>query len=334
MILAMPTHHHDPIAIAAVRGLGFTELEGRIYVWLTREGPATGYAVAKGIGKPVANVYKAIESLIEKGAVEIDEGGAEGGDAKTSRAVPVDELIGAARGRFDTVIGEAEAALPRIGAPAGDDGVYRLGTAHAVIERAKAMLARAQRSVVIDALPAVARALSTDVIAACKRGVHVAALVYEPTDWPGAEVIVHDMGSDVEPLMGGQHLLVSRDALEVVLALIDPPDEMGNWAQPGGVRQAIYSQSPFFAWHLHDNFHHQLFTYAVFEEAKQDQPLRDRLLAIYRTRLHDIAPLRSLGMDEILRRFGTEEGRARVDEILLRSERARAALRSGGGGDG
>ncbi|MGP1347022.1 MAG: TrmB family transcriptional regulator [Phycisphaerales bacterium] len=326
----MPTHH-DPIG--AVRALGFTEMEGRVYVWLAREGSATGYAVAKGIAKPVANVYKAIESLIEKGAVEIDEGGAEGGDAKTCRAVPIEELIAAARGRFDSAIAEAEEALTSVGAPAGDDGVYRMGSAHAVIERAKAMLARAQRSVVLDALPAVARALSDEVIAACQRGVHVAALVYEDTDWPGAQVIVHDLGRDIEPLMGAQHLLVSRDALEVVLALIEGPDEAGHWKQPGGVRQAIYSQSPFFAWHLHDNFHHQLFTYAVFEEAKQDTPLRDRLLAIYRSRLHDIAPLRTLGMDEILRRFGTEEGRARVEEFRRRSERARAGGDPDGGGD-
>lgn len=330
MILAMANQED---LIAAVRGLGFTEMEGRVYVWLTREGAATGYAVAKGIGKPVANVYKAIESLVEKGAVEVDEGGAEGGDAKTSRAVPVEEVIRAARGRFDSVLGDAEAALGRIGAPAGDDGVYRLGTAHAVVERAKAMLARAQRSVVLDALPAVARALSNDVIAASERGVHIAALVYEPIDWPGVEVIVHDMGRDVELLMGGQHVLLSRDALEVVLALIDAPDKTGNWQQPGGVRQAIYSQSPFIAWHFHDNFHHQLFSYAVFEEAKEDARLRDRLTAVYRSRLHDIAPLRSLGMHEILRRFGTDDGRARLDDLLRSSERARDGLDLNNGAD-
>ena len=107
-----PSSPSDPVA--AMRGLGFTEVEGRVYVWLAREGAATGYAVAKGIGKPVANVYKAIESLVEKGAVEVDEGGVEGGDAKTNRAVPVGEIIRAARGRFEALLPHAIAAVLRL----------------------------------------------------------------------------------------------------------------------------------------------------------------------------------------------------------------------------
>ena len=52
--------------IDALRELGFTELESRIYIFLLEESPATGYRIAQAIEKPVANTYKAIELLYYK----------------------------------------------------------------------------------------------------------------------------------------------------------------------------------------------------------------------------------------------------------------------------
>jgi sugar-specific transcriptional regulator TrmB len=45
----------------------FSGLEAEIYTFLLRDSPATGYRVAQALGKPVANTYKAIESLQNKG---------------------------------------------------------------------------------------------------------------------------------------------------------------------------------------------------------------------------------------------------------------------------
>jgi hypothetical protein len=55
--------------------LGFTELEAAVYTFLVESSPATAYRVAQGIGRPVANTYKAVESLQQKGAVLVDETG-------------------------------------------------------------------------------------------------------------------------------------------------------------------------------------------------------------------------------------------------------------------
>ncbi|MDO8629132.1 MAG: helix-turn-helix domain-containing protein, partial [Phycisphaerales bacterium] len=63
--------------------LGFTPLEGEVYAILVAESPATGYRVAQAIGKPVANTYKAIESLERKGAIVVDDG-----ESRLCRAVP------------------------------------------------------------------------------------------------------------------------------------------------------------------------------------------------------------------------------------------------------
>jgi sugar-specific transcriptional regulator TrmB len=39
-------------------------------------GRATGYRVGREIGRPTANVYKALDALVAKGAVLVQEGGA------------------------------------------------------------------------------------------------------------------------------------------------------------------------------------------------------------------------------------------------------------------
>lgn len=312
MILAM----QDDTLITVLRPLGFTDLEARIYLHLLRQGPETGYSIGKAISKPTANVYMAIESLQDKGAAEITSG-----EPRLCRATPVEELLSAARSRFSHSLEMAEKVLPDIDPTPTDDAVYQLGSAAQVIERARALLANAQVSVVIDALPAIATELAPDMIGAAERGVSIAALVYEPIDLPGVETILHSMGARVRELIDGEHLLISRDACEIVLALLDPPTSDGTWSDAGAVRQAIYTASPFIAWNLHDNFHHQLFTYAVAESLAQDDEISRRLMDIYKKRLRAIAPIRSIGWQTMLKRFGSEGALRITEEFLAESDR-------------
>ncbi len=56
--------------VGALRRLGFTEYEGRIYVHLLRRGEAaTAYEIAKGAGVPRPNAYTTLESLARRSAV-------------------------------------------------------------------------------------------------------------------------------------------------------------------------------------------------------------------------------------------------------------------------
>ena len=57
---------------AALRELGLTETEARIYCQLARAGASTGYRIAKDISKAAPNVYAALDSLANRGAVISD----------------------------------------------------------------------------------------------------------------------------------------------------------------------------------------------------------------------------------------------------------------------
>src|SRR5688572_12935020 len=76
-------------AVQALQTLGFSELEASIYAFLLTESPTTGYRIAQGIGKPVANTYKGIQALQSKGAVLIEDS-----DTRLCRAMPPDEVLG------------------------------------------------------------------------------------------------------------------------------------------------------------------------------------------------------------------------------------------------
>src|SRR3954447_5665376 len=67
----MSRSYSDIAAPLAV--LGLTDLEAEVYCYLVEHSPATPYRIARDLGKPVANTYKAVQTLERKSLVVIDE---------------------------------------------------------------------------------------------------------------------------------------------------------------------------------------------------------------------------------------------------------------------
>lgn len=53
---------------------GFTPTESRVYEVLLRNGPGTGYTIARSAGLARANTYSALEGLVSKGAALVEGG--------------------------------------------------------------------------------------------------------------------------------------------------------------------------------------------------------------------------------------------------------------------
>src|SRR5262249_17569266 len=134
----------EPISL-----LGFTELEATVYAYLVQHSPATGYRVAHAVGKPIANTYKAIESLQRKGAVLVD-----GTANRLCRAVPPDEVLEQVERTFRQRHGEASRVLSRLPLAGEDHGVYSITARSQVVDRCRAMLARARALALVDLFPA------------------------------------------------------------------------------------------------------------------------------------------------------------------------------------
>lgn len=238
--------------------LGFTELEASIYTYLVGNSPATGYRVSHDIGKPIANTYKAIESLHQKGAVMVDESG----ENRQVRAVAPDELLEQLAHAFDNRHKAATRALRNLAPSKHDVGVYTLTHADQVATRARRMLERAENVVVGDLFPRALNQLRDELKEAADRGVTVAVKVYEPAVIDGVEIVVSARGPDLIAEWSGQWMNLVIDETELLLSFLDK--------EGTSVRQAVWSGSPFLSLVYHIAFSWEI-TGARVEKALEDE---------------------------------------------------------------
>ena len=229
----------DDGLLGPLRDLGFSEIEALVYAFLLVGEPATGYRISHAIGKPTANTYKAIAGLVQQGAVQVDEGG-----SRLVRAMPPEELLAGLERRARDRREAARVALAARGREVADDRVYTLRERGQVLERARAMLARAQEIVLGDLFPAPLAALADELAAAAARGVRVVVKTYAPGALPGVAIVPEVDGARALTAWPGQQLSLVCDADEHLLALFDPALTR--------VHQAVWSRSSFLSC-LHHN---------------------------------------------------------------------------------
>ncbi len=121
---------------------GFTELEAEIYLFLLGASPSTGYKVAKGIRKPAANTYKALQTLAAKGAILVEEGA-----VQQVSAVGYPELLDRIEREFSKRQVAARKAFQAYESPTTEEGVFQVGGWEAAIQRATELLAAATSEV-------------------------------------------------------------------------------------------------------------------------------------------------------------------------------------------
>lgn len=215
--------------VETLRALGFTELEARLYCELLRSSPASGYRLAQAVGKAAANAYQGLASLVQKGAVLVDDG-----VTRAYRPVPPRELLARLSRTLDERLARAETELTRIESPPGDDRLYHIGDQDQLYERALAMVREAGDILLFDLFPAPFARLRKALLDAARRGVVVAGLVYEP----GLEALPFRAllaagAPHLDERWPGQQLSLVADAQEHLVALLSHQEERvlhGAWS--------------------------------------------------------------------------------------------------------
>lgn len=214
-----------------LQSLGLNRLEAEVYTFLLRRGEAvTGYGVAKALGRPTANVYKAIDALARKGAVAVDEGA-----RRLCRPAPPAEFLGQLEHTLLDRTREAARVLADLRPAGEDERVYDLQSPALVLERCRAMLARARVVAVVDAFPRALQAVLPAVRAAVRRGVEMYVQTYEPRRIAGARVVLAHGSEQILANWASEQLNVVVDSQEMLLALLH--------ADLSGVHQAIWTSS-------------------------------------------------------------------------------------------
>ncbi|MBN2465767.1 hypothetical protein JXD38_09145 [candidate division WOR-3 bacterium] len=203
-------------AESLLAGVGLTGLEASAYVALLREPGATAYRVAQLIGKPPPNTYKALDALLAKGAVVVDESSG----SKTYAALPISEYLNTRRRHLDAQQKEIEESLTDVAVESVEHGIFRLATVEQVYERCRTMVADAKRLVLIDAFPGPLGELAKEAHSAARRGVDVFIKPYAPISVPGCDVIEASAGAPQLKIWNGDWLNVVADCSESVQAFL------------------------------------------------------------------------------------------------------------------
>jgi HTH-type transcriptional regulator, sugar sensing transcriptional regulator len=271
-------------APSTLQALGFSEIEALVYCYLLTNAPATGYRVSRGIGKPVANTYKAISDLKNRGVLAIAN------DDKIAVPVSPEELLRRLDGEFHRQREEAAVELAKLSREPEDEHIYRLTTPQQVLDRARDMIERAQEIILIDAFPGFWTALRPDVSEALARGVTVLAKIYAEDDLHGITAVRPPDAQEILTLWPGHQLNLVIDALEHLMAL--------GSRDMSQMHQAIWSNSVFVSCTQYNHLWSELAAVRYLESGHDSKLPRDeRLLK------HALATARPPGLKQLTQRY-------------------------------
>jgi sugar-specific transcriptional regulator TrmB len=250
-------------SIKSLSDLGFTELEAAIYSYLVENSPATPYRVARKIGKPIANTYKAVESLYQKGAVLIDKT-----NSRSCQAVPPSELLGRLKQSFLDRYEVAADALSHLKPSGNDEKIFSLATSAQTFDRCQKLIDQAESIILVDAFPGMVEILKPWLEKAAERQVTVVLQVYEPTNLKGVEIVNYQAAELSLGRWQGQWLIVVVDGAEYLFA----------YMSEGGttVHNAIWCGSAFLALPQHSNLALS-FRASIMEELFKKNAPRDEI---------------------------------------------------------
>jgi sugar-specific transcriptional regulator TrmB len=196
--------------VPIMMSLGFTDLEARAYVALIGADGDTGYAVAKRIGRPTANTYKALASLQGKGAVLVSSG-----KSRRYRAVPVDTLVESLGRKFQADQDRLIDAIEQLDTDAPAPGTYSLETPDHVLYSARKLISAASTRLFIDVTPWVLGNLRESIVVAVASGVETVVKCTDDVAIAGATILREQRESAVERI---SVVADGNEYLEAVLA--------------------------------------------------------------------------------------------------------------------
>ena len=198
---------------AMLSELGLTGLEAEVYLTVLEESGSTGYRISQVLGKAAPNTYKALNSLVVKGAVLLDEG--EG--SKTYTAVSVIELAEQQRRNSASLAEEIGKILESRYKRTKQSGLYSLTSVPQVFARAEVMIQEAKVSIVMDADVNPVKELAGILENAAARGVKVLIRGREPLSIPGCEYI-----SSIREGWTGDMMVLIVDSAEYLISFMTP----------------------------------------------------------------------------------------------------------------
>jgi HTH-type transcriptional regulator, sugar sensing transcriptional regulator len=195
---------------------GFTEYEARVYLTLAKNGPSSGYEVARLSGVPRPNVYSALEKLRERGAV----GQTVKGSAALYSACPINDLLKNETGKMKSRVEKAKAAFGSFTQAKEQGLAWNLADYETVLAKAIGMVQDAKERVVIGIWSSEAGLLCESLKKVVKKGIDTTVLCLQGCETNCGGCVGSVYRYRIAPRPGTRWLMAAVDNSEVLVSQI------------------------------------------------------------------------------------------------------------------
>lgn len=196
----------------AMRELGLTDYEARVYLALHESHPANGNQISQRSGVPSAKVYASLHRLLGRGLVTLIDS-----RPVTYVPLPIDEFLGAREARFRTLAAMIRRDLRPAGGRTWREMLWHLEGYDLLLDRARRIIADARRELYLSAWRDQVVDLQETLHRAVRRGVHVAAMVFDAPDLEVGYTVHHVMLRTVYERHGDQMLLAADETAGLLM---------------------------------------------------------------------------------------------------------------------
>ncbi len=204
-----PTTTH---LLDAMREMGLTEYEARVYLALHEAHPANGNQISQRSGVPSAKVYASLRRLLDRGLVSLIDS-----RPVTYVPLPADEFLSAREARFRALAAVIRRGLPPATGRAGREMLWHLEGYDLLLDRARRVIGEARRELYLSAWRDQVLDLQQDLRRASRQGVHIAAVLFDAPDVEVGFTIHHVMLRTVYERHGDQMLVVADDTAGLMM---------------------------------------------------------------------------------------------------------------------
>jgi sugar-specific transcriptional regulator TrmB len=204
-----PTTAH---LLDAMRELGLTDYEARVYLALHESHPANGNQISQRSGVPSAKVYASLHRLLGRGLVTLIDS-----HPVTYVPLPIDEFLGAREARFRTLAAMLRRGLRPTGGHARREMLWHLEGYDLLLDRARRIIGEARRELYLSAWRDQVVDLQETLHRAGRRGVRIAAMVFDAPDVEVGYTVHHVMLRTVYERHGDQMLLVADETAGLLM---------------------------------------------------------------------------------------------------------------------
>ena len=242
-----------------LKDLGLSELEARIYIWLLENQRSTGYKIAGQIAKPVANTYKALKSLQNKGAVVSDDSSG----TTYFDTIPIEEFLNKIENEFKQKREQIIEEVDKLEVQQEPTGIYEIRSKDLVFEKVASMIRSTEDALLIDGFPAPMKTIRQYLSVDRPKDINIYVKNYSGDNIDN----VHQLKANFDDLpiseLNGQWLVVLKDTKESLIAFFNKDGSE--------LIHCIWTKDPFISFVLFNGSLYEFNFTEVYDQIKSDK---------------------------------------------------------------